>query len=67
MLLVFQRLHIAECLSARILIFEGVFLVGGVWLSCLGNTFIGVACAQTIVPLRNAIKISYLQKLCMLT
>ena len=30
-------------------------------------TLKGVACAQTSVPLRNAIKISCLQKLCKLT
>ena len=66
---VFQRLLIAEHLSARLPILQSVLLVGGVWpqlLSYFSNAMKGVACAQTSILLRNAIKISYLQKLCML-
>ena len=65
MLLVFQRLLIAEHLSARLLILQSVFLVGGMWpqlLSRFSNAIKGVACVQTSLLLRNAIKISCLQK-----
>ena len=67
MLLVFQQLLIAEHLSVRLLILESVFLVSGVWPqlpSYFSNAMKGVACVQTSVLLRNAIKISCLQKLC---
>ena len=60
---------IAEHLSARLLILQCMFLVGGVW-SQLSSLFRiatkGVACVQTSVPLMNAIKISCYKKLCML-
>ena len=65
LLLVFQRLQIAEHLSARLLILQSVFLVGGMWPqlpSRFSNAIKGVACVQTSVLLRNAIKISCLQK-----
>ena len=55
---------IAECLSARLLILQCMFSVGGVWLwlrHALGMQ--GMACAQTSVPLRNVIKISCWQQL----
>ena len=61
---------IAECLSARLLILQSVFSVGGVWpqlLSCFRNASKGVACVQMFVPFRNAIKSSCLQKVCTLT
>ena len=57
---------IAERLSARLLILQCVFSVGEVWLwlpSCFRNAIEGVVCAQTSVPLRNAIKIC-LKKSC---
>ena len=63
MLLVFQRLLITERLSARLLILQSVFSVDGVWPQLPSY---GVACMETSVLLRNAIKISCLQKLCML-
>ena len=56
---------IAEGLSARLLILQSVFSIGGVWpqlLSCFRNASKGVACAQTSVLFRNAIKSSCLQK-----
>ena len=66
-------LIIAECLSARLLILQCVFSVGGGcgfdFCPTLGMQFVtlrnatkSVACAQTSVSLRNAIKISCLQK-----
>ena len=59
----------AKHLNARLLILQSVFLVGGVWPqlpSYFSNAIKCVACAQTSIPLRNAIKISCLQKFCML-
>ena len=56
-------LFIAERLSARLLVLECVFSVGGGVvsrfrnLSRFRNAVKGVACAQTSVPFRNAIKI----------
>ena len=73
------RQIVAKRLSTRLLILQRVFLVGGVWLwlpshfrnaICHGlgmQLKVHVACAQTSVPLRNAIKILCLQKLCTLT
>ena len=59
----------AERLSARLLILQCVFLVGGVWCHASGMQFVtlrnaikGVACVQTSVLFRNAIKRSCLQK-----
>ena len=59
---------IAEHLSMRLLILQCVFSVGGVWCHASGMQFVtlrnaikGVACAQTSVPFRNAIKTSCLQ------
>ena len=62
--LVFERL------SVRLLFLQCVFSVGGIQFLTLqgcnlprfGNAMKGVACAQTSVPLRNAIKIPCLQK-----
>ena len=68
---------IAERRSARLLILQCVFSVEGVWCHASGMQFVmlpecnlsrfrnaikGVACAQTSVPFRNAIKTSCLQK-----
>ena len=63
---------VAECLSARLLILQSVFSVGRVWPqlpshfrnACFRNASKGVACAQTSVPFRNAIKTSCSQKVC---
>ena len=52
---------IADRLSARLLILQSMFSISGVWpplLFCFRNAIKGVACAQTSIPLRNAIKIS---------
>ena len=60
---------IASHLSARLLILRSVFSVGWVWpqlLSRFRNVSKGVACAQTSVLFRNAIKSSCLQKVCTL-
>ena len=46
---------IAERLSARLLILQIMFSVGGVWPR-FRNASKGVACTQTSVPFRNAIK-----------
>ena len=46
---------ITERLSARLLILQIMFSVGGVWPR-FRNASKGVACTQTSVPFRNAIK-----------
>ena len=57
-------------LSARLPILQTLFSVGGVWPklpSRFRNAIKGVACVQTSVPLRNAIKISCLQQIVVYT
>ena len=60
-----MHLIIAECLSARLLILQSMFSVGGVWPqlpSRFRNASKGVACVQTFVPFRNAIKVPVYKK-----
>ena len=65
MVCVCMHTKIAECLSVRLLVLEGVFSVGGVYPqlpSYFRNAIKGVAYAQTSILFRNAIKRSCLQK-----
>ena len=61
---------IAERLSVRLLILQCVFSVRRVWCHTSGMQFVtlrnaikGVACAQTSVPFKNAIKHPVYKKL----
>ena len=60
-------MFVAECLSARLLILQSMFSWLGVAPTSVLNAIKGVACAQTSVLLRNAIKRSCLQKSCVYT